>query len=164
MWEDILTDLHVLLGQFIRALVILSAATLLVYTVFFTIVRVPYGALLASLAALLEFIPVVGPFTAAVLIILAAALSGAGHILLIVVFLAVYRLFQDYVLNPHLMGAGIELHPLLVIFGALAGEELAGIPGMFLSVPAMAALRVAYVRIQKARVEPEPVTLTSKNP
>ncbi len=58
------------------------------------------------------------------------------------------------------MGAGIELHPLLVIFGALAGEEVAGIPGMFLSVPVLAALRLVYIRIQKARVLPRPTTLT----
>jgi predicted PurR-regulated permease PerM len=151
MWEDIVADLHVLLGQFIRALVILAAATLLVYTVFLTIIGLPYSVLLASFAALLEFIPVVGPIAAAVSVILAATISGTGHILVIVVFLAVYRLFQDYVLSPHLMSAGIALHPLLVIFGALAGEEVAGIPGMFLSVPVLATLRVVYFRIQKAR-------------
>jgi predicted PurR-regulated permease PerM len=53
------------------------------------------------------------------------------------------------------MSSGIALHPLLVIFGALAGEELAGIPGMFLSVPVMATLRVLYLRIKKARLAPE---------
>jgi predicted PurR-regulated permease PerM len=155
-WEEIVADLHLLLGQFIRALVILAAATLVAYTVFFSIIGLPYSALLACVAALLEFIPVVGPASGAVLIVLAAAISGAGNIIVILVFLAVYRLFQDYVLNPHLMGAGIELHPLLVIFGALAGEEIAGIPGMFLSVPVMATLRVVYLRIRKARNAAEP--------
>ncbi len=150
MWEGIFTDLHVLLGQFIRALVILSAATFFVYTTFFTIIGVPYGALLAFWSALLEFIPVVGPLAAAVTIVAVAAVSGAGHILVIIVFLAVYRIFQDYVLNPKLMGAGIEMHPLLIILGALAGEELAGIPGIFLSVPVLATLRVFYIRIRKA--------------
>jgi predicted PurR-regulated permease PerM len=159
MWEDILSDLHVLLGQFIRALVILAAATLVVYTLFFTILGVPYGALLACWAALLEFIPVVGPFAAAITIIAVAVLSGAGHIAVIIIFLTVYRLFQDYVLNPHLMSAGIELHPLLVIFGALAGEEVAGIPGMFLSVPVLATLRVIIIRIRKALVASEPTAL-----
>jgi predicted PurR-regulated permease PerM len=160
MWQDILTDLNVLLGQFIRALVILSAATLTVYSIFFTIAGVPYSILVASVAALLEFIPVVGPISAAVLIILVAAFSGAGHILLIVCFLAVYRLFQDYVLSPHLMSAGVALHPLLVIFGALAGEEVAGIPGMFLSVPVLAALRVFSNRVRKARLILSPANLS----
>jgi predicted PurR-regulated permease PerM len=154
-WEAVVSDLHLLLGNFIRALVILAGATFLVYAVFFAIIGLPYGALLASLAALLEFIPVIGPASGALLVVLVAAVSGAGNLLVIVVFLAVYRLFQDYVLSPRLMSSGIALHPLLVIFGALAGEELAGIPGMFLSVPVMATLRVLYLRIKKARLAPE---------
>jgi predicted PurR-regulated permease PerM len=150
MWEGILADLHILLGHFIRALVLLSLATLAVYSVFFEIARLPYAILLASVAALLEFIPLIGPVIATALILIAAAFSGAGHMLLIVVFLAAYRVFQDYILSPHLMGKGAKLHPLLVVFGALAGAQLAGIPGMFLSVPVMATLRVFYVRARKA--------------
>ena len=150
MWEEILADLHVLLGQFIRALVLLSLATLTAYSIFFSIARLPYAVLLASVAALLEFVPVIGPLIATALILIAAAFSGAGHIVLILVFLLAYRLFQDYILSPHLMGKGVELHPLLVVFGALAGAELAGIPGMFLSVPVMATLRVFYIRARKA--------------
>ncbi len=160
VWEDIFADLHILLGQFIRALVILAAATLTVYSIFFSILGLPYAILLASAAALLEFIPVVGPFTGAVLIIITSAFAGAS-VLVVVIFLAIYRLFQDYVLNPQLMGQGIELHPLLVIFGALAGEEIAGIPGMFLSVPVLAALRVFYVRMRRARVVPESVSIAA---
>jgi predicted PurR-regulated permease PerM len=113
---------------------------------------VPYGALLAGLAAALEFIPVLGPLTAAVTIVLVAALSGhASLILWVLLFLGGYRLFQDYVLQPYLMSSGVALHPLWIIFGALAGEQIAGVPGMFLSIPALATLRVVVVRIQKAR-------------
>jgi predicted PurR-regulated permease PerM len=152
MWEDVLSDLNVLLGQFIRALVILSLATLTVYSIFFVIAGLPYAILLASIAALLEFIPLVGPVAAVAIVLLAAALSGVGHVLVILVFLIAYRMFQDYILSPHLMSSGTELHPLLVIFGALAGQELAGIPGMFLSVPVLAALRVLYARARRPQV------------
>ncbi len=61
----------------------------------------------------------------------------------------VYRIFQDYVLSPYLMSSRIELHPMLVLFGVLAGEQLLGIPGMFFSVPAMAALRLIWIRLRK---------------
>jgi predicted PurR-regulated permease PerM len=150
--DDVLSDVHLLLGQFMRALVMLSLATLLFYGLFFQLIGVPYGALLAGLAAALEFIPVLGPLTAAVTIVLVAALSGhASLILWVLLFLGGYRLFQDYVLQPYLMSSGVALHPLWIIFGALAGEQIAGVPGMFLSIPALATLRVVVVRIQKAR-------------
>jgi Predicted permease len=72
-----------------------------------------------------------------------------------VIFLVIYRFFQDYVLSPHLMSEGVELHPLMVIFGALAGEQIAGVWGMFLSVPVIAILRLVIVRIRKLRT-PQP--------
>jgi predicted PurR-regulated permease PerM len=154
MWEDIIADLNILLGQFMRALVILSLVTLTVYSTFFAIAGLPYPLLLASIAALLEFVPLIGPLLGAAIALLAAGLSGASHLLLILLFIVAYRVFTDYILSPHLMSSGIELHPLLVIFGALAGEELAGIPGMFLSVPVLAVLRVLYVRVRKAQIVP----------
>jgi predicted PurR-regulated permease PerM len=71
-------------------------------------------------------------------------LSGSHHLLAIFAFLVAFRFFQDYVVSPHLLSAGMKLHPLLVIFGVLAGASVAGIAGSFLSVPVLAALRVVY--------------------
>jgi predicted PurR-regulated permease PerM len=152
--DGILSDLHLLLGQYIRALVLLALATFVFYMVAFAIMGVPYGVLLAGIAAPLEFIPVVGPLSASAIVVLVAAVSGYSHVFWIVVFLAVYRLFQDYVLNPYLMSAGVAVHPVLVLFGVLAGEQVAGVPGMFFSVPFMAMLRVIYVRMQRSRLLP----------
>ena len=95
----------------------------------------------------------VGPLTAAALILLVQAVSGPGHLLWIVIFLIAYRLFQDYGLQPYLMSSGMELPPLLVIFGVMAGGELAGIAGSFLSVPVLAIARIVY-RQFRARREP----------
>jgi predicted PurR-regulated permease PerM len=50
-----------------------------------------------------------------------------------------------------LMGRGVELNPVLVLFGVLAGEQIAGVTGMFFSVPVIATLRVLFVRLQRAR-------------
>lgn len=149
--EDILLDLHVLLARYIRALLLLAMATFISFSSVFSLARVPYGLLLAGVAAMLEVIPVLGPLTAASIIVLVALISGFHHMLLLVLFLGGYRLFQDYVLSPFLMSEGVELHPLLVLFGVLAGEQVAGVPGMFFSVPVIAALRVVAHRLRKHR-------------
>jgi len=150
--QEVMADVHRLLGQYMRALVILAAATVAVYGGFFLAIGLPYAVLLAAVAGAAEFIPMIGPFTAGAGVVLVALLSG--HVVLavwIVIFLLGYRLFQDYVLQPHLMSQGVELHPLWVIFGVLAGEQIGGVGGMFLSIPVLATLRVVYVRILKAR-------------
>jgi predicted PurR-regulated permease PerM len=150
--DGLLLDIHTMLGHYIRALFLLSVAVFLLYAGFFTVAGVPYASLLATIAALLEFIPVLGPLLGAVIACVVAAISGYDHVGWMVIFFLVYRGFQDYVLSPHLMGAGLALHPLLVIFGALAGEEVAGIPGMLFSAPVLATFRLMYVRARRRQV------------
>lgn len=166
LMEGIIADVHILLGQYIRALVILAAATFAAYSLFFGAAGVPYAVLLAGMAAVLEFIPMFGPLTASIVILLTSGFTGyltvtnsagatslaLGHLLALLIFLTVYRLFQDYVLNPFLMSEGVEIHPLLVLFGVLAGEQLAGVPGMFFSVPVIATLRVIFLRVRRQPV------------
>lgn len=154
--ERILDSLHQLLAKYIRALIALAMSTLVLYAIYFEITGVPYVLLLAGISALLEFIPVVGPLVASALILIVAGASGYPHLAWIIVFLVIFRLFQDYVLQPYLMGQGVELHPLLVLFGVLAGEKIAGIPGMFFSVPVIAALRILFVEVLKPDTPDEP--------
>ena len=149
MWQHIVADLDKLFGRYIRALVLLSAATFVSYSVFFSVAGVPYGIVLAAVAAVLEFIPVIGPLVAAIAALVVAAVGGYDHLLVIVIFVGVYRLFQDYVLNPYLMSGGVAVRPLLVLFALLAGEEIAGVVGIFLSIPAVAAARIAILRIRE---------------
>jgi predicted PurR-regulated permease PerM len=159
--DDLMADIHLLLAHYMRALVLLSLAAFTVFSIGFSIIGVPYGVLLAALAGLLEFIPMIGPLTAALIIVGVSLLSGS-NVLAVLIFLLAYRVFQDYILSPHLMGQGVEVHPLLVLFGVFAGAEIAGIPGTFLSVPVLALIRIFYLRIRKARLgtpsaAPEPV-------
>lgn len=159
MLDDLLADVNLMLASYIRALTLLAVAAFTAYAIFFSILSLPYAVLLAALAGMLEFIPMVGPLTAGAIIVMVALLSGS-HTLTVLIFLLAYRMFQDYILSPHLMGQGVELHPLLVLFGVFAGAEIAGIPGTFLSVPVLALVRVVYLRIRKARIgaqfSPEP--------
>jgi predicted PurR-regulated permease PerM len=147
--EGVLEDVHRLLGSYIRALVLISLTTFVVFAVVLTIMQVPYSLLLSALAGVVEFIPAAGPLLAAAVILTVALFAGYSHLGWIVIFLVIYRLFLDYVLQPHFMREGVALPPLVIIFGVLAGEQIAGALGMFLSIPVLAILRILYVRYQK---------------
>jgi predicted PurR-regulated permease PerM len=116
----------------------------LTYGLFFSIMGVPYGILLAAVAFPLEFITMVSPLAENTLILLVVGLSSSHHLLAVFLFLVAFRFFQDYVVSPQLLSAGMKLHPLLVIFGVLAGGSIAGVAGCFLSVPVLAGLRIVY--------------------
>lgn len=96
----------------------------------------------------MEFIPVVGPLVAAVLILGVALLMGYSHWIILLAFLGAWRLIQDYMVSPRVMGEKMELHPLAAIFGVLAGGEIAGVLGVYLSIPVMASLRIVWRRWQ----------------
>ncbi len=144
--QGVLSDLNQMLAHFIRAQLTLAALTLVTYSAMLGILRMPYALVLGTLGGLLEFIPVVGPLTAAVVIISVSLLVGYPHWLALIIFLGVWRLIQDYVTSPRIMGQSMELHPLAAIFGVMAGGEVGGILGIFLSIPVMASLRIMFRR------------------
>jgi predicted PurR-regulated permease PerM len=146
--EGVRGDLNQMLAHFIRAQLTLAALTLVVYMAFLGLMRVPYTAVLGTAGGMMEFIPVVGPLVAAVMIVGVSLLLSYPHWLVLVIFLGVWRLIQDYVVSPRIMGKSMELHPLAALFGVLAGGEIAGVLGVYLSIPIMASLRIVWRRWQ----------------
>lgn len=144
--QDVLTDLNQMLAQFIRAQLELAALSLVVYISFMSAMGVPYALVLGTAGGMMEFIPVVGPLVAGVLIMAVAILMSYKHWLLLLIFLIAWRMVQDYVVSPRIMGQSMELHPLGAIFGVLAGGEIAGVLGVYLSIPVMASLRIVWRR------------------
>lgn len=144
--EGVLNDLNQMLAHFIRAQLTLAALTLVMYSVFLGAMRVQYALVLGTLGGVLEFVPVVGPLVAALVIVSVSLLLGYQHWLILVIFLGMWRLTQDYISSPRIMGKSMELHPLAAIFGVMAGGEVAGILGIYLSIPVMASLRIVFRR------------------
>jgi predicted PurR-regulated permease PerM len=144
--QDVLQDLNQMLAQFIRAQLTLAALSLVAYSSILGAMRVPYALMLGTAGGALEFVPVVGPLLAGVAMMVVAILSGYPHWALLLLFLVVWRMVQDYVISPRIMGVSVELHPLAALFGILAGGEIAGILGVYLSIPVMASLRIVWRR------------------
>jgi predicted PurR-regulated permease PerM len=144
--QGVLSDLNQMLAHFIRAQLTLAALTLVMYSSVLSIMRMPYALVLGTLGGLLEFIPVVGPLAAGLVIVGVGLLLSFPHWLALVIFLGIWRLIQDYITSPRIMGQSMELHPLAAIFGVMAGGEVAGILGIFLSIPVMATLRILFRR------------------
>lgn len=144
--QGVISDMNQMLADFIRAQLTLAAFSWIAYASFLAAMGVPFALMLGTAGGILEFIPVVGPLVAASLILGVALLTGSQHWLVILVFLLAWRLIQDYVVTPRIMGKSMELHPLAAIFGVLAGGEIAGVLGVYLSIPVMASLRIVWRR------------------
>ena len=144
MVATIVDKVSSMLGGYIRAQLLYSVLAMVVVTIVLRIMGVQYALALGPAEGALEFIPLVGPLIGAVLIMTVGFLSGYQHLLWLFIFLMVWRVIQDYVTAPRIMSGTLELHPLAVLFGVLAGGEVAGVIGIFLSVPVLAGLRIVW--------------------
>jgi predicted PurR-regulated permease PerM len=141
----LLNDLDTMLARYIRAQLMLAGLTMFAFTLGLTLMRLPYSIALGVAGGVLEFIPVVGPLVAAA-VILAVALFTGSHFIIAAILLGVWRILQDYVTSPRLMGKSVELHPLAALFAILSGAEVAGVIGVYLSIPIAATLRIFWRR------------------
>lgn len=142
-------DLNVMLAHFIRSQIILAGLSTVIYTALLLSLRYPFAFVLAVASGLMEFVPVVGPVVAAISILGVGFLTGYSHLGIIVLILAAWRIVQDYVTSPRIMGGKLELHPLAAIFAVMAGGEIAGVLGVYLAIPAMAASRIIWKRARR---------------
>ena len=155
--RGIVGDVNVMLGSYIRAQLILASLTLVVYSAVLSILHLRYALILGPLAGMFEFIPVVGPAVAAIIVFVIAVLTSYPHLIWLVIFLGIWRLVQDYVNAPRIMGKSLEISPLVQILAVLAGGEIAGVVGALISVPTVATLRILWRRLTSEKGADAPI-------
>ncbi len=144
--RSIVEDLDRMLARFIFSQLMVAGLSLCAYSIVLTALSYPYSLALAVAGGIMEFIPVAGPLVAAVAILGVGFLAGFSKLWIVVLFLGIWRLCQDYIVAPRIMGHGLELHPLAAIAAVLMGGELGGILGVYLAIPIAATIRVIWNR------------------
>jgi len=82
-----------------------------------------------------EFIPYVGPILGALPPLLLAFVTSPIAVVSVAIAFIVIQQLEGHVVVPNIMGSAVGVHPLVVIFGLLIGDAIAGVPGVLLSVP-----------------------------
>jgi predicted PurR-regulated permease PerM len=115
-----------------------------------------YAAAFGVWAGITELIPYIGPWLGAIPPVLyALVVAGPLQALWVaLLFLGIQQL-EGHVVVPNVMGRSLRLHPLLVIFGLLAGGEIYGFPGILVALPLLAAGKAAWEFFHE-RLEFEP--------
>ena len=138
-----LADLDAVLAGWIRGQLLLGAAVGACATLALLLLRVRFALTLGLLAGLGELVPYFGPLLGALPALAVAAVGGGLPLALqtALAFLVIQQL-ESMLLAPRIVGGAVGLHPLVVMGALLAGERLAGLPGIVLAVPAAGCLRV----------------------
>jgi predicted PurR-regulated permease PerM len=103
-----------------------------------------YAVLFGGWVAFTELIPYLGPWLGAIPpIAYGLVVDPISALWVAILFLAIHQI-EGHVVVPNVMGTALRLHPLLVIFGLLAGAEIYGLPGVFVALPTLAAVRAIW--------------------
>jgi predicted PurR-regulated permease PerM len=89
-------------------------------------------------------LPYIGPWLGAIPAVLyAVAVHPLSAVWVVILFFAIQEL-EGHFIVPKVMGSALRLHPLLVIFGLLAGSNIDGLPGALVALPLLAVGRATW--------------------
>lgn len=137
-FEEYLRDVNSALAGYVRAQVAAGVIVGLTCVTGFFLLGTPSAIALGVLAGILELVPAIGPLA----VLLVATAQGEG-VAAIVVFLAVLRVVQDYVVYPRLIRHGMHLSTLAVIMTVWTGAVIAGAAGVVIAIPVAGFLSVS---------------------
>jgi predicted PurR-regulated permease PerM len=145
-------------GQLLLSLIIGTSAGVGIYLLGF-LGLMPggekYALLFGAWVALTEVIPYVGPWLGAIPpFVYALVVHPPSAIWVAILFLVIHQV-EGHIVVPNVMGSALRLHPLLVIFGLLAGTEIYGFAGALVALPVLAAGRATWEFFgDRIRLEP----------
>ena len=103
-----------------------------------------YALLFGAWVGLMELIPYLGPWLGAIPAAIYAVVVDPISLLWVTILFLVIHQIEGHIVVPNVMGSALRLHPLLVIFGLLAGGEIYGLAGILVALPLLAASRAAF--------------------
>jgi len=137
-------------NAFLRGQLLLGVVIGVTVGVSMFVLGVSNVAVLGLIAGILEIVPNLGPIISMIPAILIAFFQGSSHLPIsngwfVLIVLGTYTVIQQVennVLVPRIIGGSVDLHPVVVLVGAVAGASIGGILGIFLAAPTLATARV----------------------
>jgi predicted PurR-regulated permease PerM len=114
---------------------------------------VPYPVLLGLLVALLDLIPVIGSTVGGAIVSLVALTVSLPVAIATLAFYIAYRLAEDYLIVPRIMGRTVEVPAVVTVVAVLLGGALMGLIGALVAIPAAAALRLLLNEVTFRRLD-----------
>jgi len=146
-----------LLSNYLRGILIETLAVFTIYSVGGTLLGIPYALTIAALAASINFIPYLGPFSGfafGVLVIVSSSFTitdlplSVMLIKFVILFFGV-RLLDDIFLQPFIFSKSVKAHPLEIFVVIFSGASLAGAVGMIAAIPTYTILKVSFIELRK---------------
>jgi predicted PurR-regulated permease PerM len=120
------------------------------YTIGLLIVGIKNAFLLSAIAAIITFIPYVGPVIGGILPFFMAIISEDtfGPALGVIIVISLAQLFDNYFVEPYVVGGNVNVSPFFTIFILIVGGMLWGITGVILFLPLLGMIKIVFDNIE----------------
>ena len=158
------TTSNKILLDFIYCQIIDAIIIGILVSVALSIIGVKYSILLGFFIGLFNIIPYFGAIIAiAVAVLITVFTGGVQQALIMAVTVIILQQIDANIINPKILGDGLKISPILVIFAVTIGGEFFGVIGMFLSVPVIAILKLLIVDFIEIREKKKKEQMEVKN-
>lgn len=151
--HDIVATVQFIIRKYLTGIFLEMSTVAVVCCTVFMILGIKYAILLGLITALFNIIPYIGIFTALLLnvIITFATTALASKVLLVVITVFSMHLVDSNILLPLIVGSKVRINAFFTLLGVVVGEMIWGIPGMFLSIPAIAIIKIIFDRVENLK-------------
>ena len=136
--EEIIDTISKKIGGYVIAQLATISSVGIIMTIGLLLIGVDYAILLGLITAVLDLIPVIGPFLALLICLITAYKAGPLVLLLIIVIFAIAQIAENNLVRPYIFGKFLDLHPLIIYLSLLITAQYLGIVGVIFA-PAIAA-------------------------
>ena len=150
---EVLRESRMIVQGYMVGLIIEMGIVAAINSAGFLILGIEYAIFLGVLAAILNMIPYIGMLIASVFCMLITLTNSTeiGDIVGVLAILTVVQFIDNNIIMPKVVSSKVKINALITILGVLVGGALAGISGMFLSIPAIAILKVIFDRVDELK-------------
>jgi predicted PurR-regulated permease PerM len=148
--NEVLEESKSIVRGYLTGLIIEMGIVAAINSTGFMILGIKYAVFLGVLAAILNMIPYIGMLIASILcaMITLTTSENMSDIFWVIAILTVVQFVDNNLIMPKVVSSKVKINALITILGVLVGGALAGISGMFLSIPVIAVLKVIFDRVE----------------
>jgi predicted PurR-regulated permease PerM len=148
--KEIITQIKTVIQRYLVGLGIEAALVAILNSAALLVLGIDYAILLGILGAVLNVVPFIGGIVAIILPVMVALATKptALYAVWVVVFYALIQLVDNHFFVPKVVASKVKINALFSIIVVIAGNALWGIPGMFVSIPLLAIVKLIFDHIE----------------
>ena len=151
--KDILKQIKLVIQSYLVGLLIEASIVAFLNSIGLLLLGIDYAILLGVLGAILNIIPYIGGLVAITLplLIALATKDGIGYPIGVLIVYLVIQFLDNNIIVPKVVASKVQINAVISILAVLVGGALAGVAGMFLSIPFVAILKVIFDKVDSLK-------------